>query len=254
MNHQILVAAATPQERLALCGALGAHFSDRCAILEAENTEEALALFIQHCPQAAVLDIDMEDMGGLELARQIRQNGDGCMLLFLSAHENFEYARAAIDLHAAGYLLKPWDKRELIRCAERALVLYDRLRGGTAPAAEEHPKDPEENPPAQRLSQIRGRLEHYIREHYASELSMQDAARAMNYSDAYFCKLFKQCFGVNFSAYLNDYRIALAGQMLLSTRLSVREVAQACGYTDANYFTRIFKRATGRTPSEYRIE
>ena len=82
---------------------------------------------------------------------------------------------------------------------------------------------------------------------------MQDVAQAMNYSDAYFCKLFKQCFRVNFSAWLNEFRVEKAKQMLQSTRMSIREVSLACGYTDANYFARVFKRVTGRTPSEYRL-
>ena len=104
----------------------------------------------------------------------------------------------------------------------------------------------------QAARQIREDIERYIREHYSTEISMQSVARAMNYSDAYFCKLFKQCFKVNFSAWLNEYRIDRAREMLQNTRLSVREVSTACGYSDANYFARVFKRVTGKTPSEYR--
>ena len=61
------------------------------------------------------------------------------------------------------------------------------------------------------------------------------------------------CFKVNFSAYLNEFRVEKARELLASTRLSVREVSVACGYSDANYFARVFKRVTGKTPSEYRI-
>lgn len=74
------------------------------------------------------------------------------------------------------------------------------------------------------------------------------------YSDAYFCKRFKQCFKVNFSAYLNEYRVGKARQLVLDPRLSLKDVSTACGYADANYFTRVFKRITGKTPSEYRLE
>ena len=81
---------------------------------------------------------------------------------------------------------------------------------------------------------------------------MQDAAAALRYSDAYFCKLFKQCFKVNFSAYLNQFRVDRARQMIQDPRLSLKEVSTACGYTDSNYFTRVFKRLTGQTPTEYR--
>lgn len=81
---------------------------------------------------------------------------------------------------------------------------------------------------------------------------MQDAAAALRYSDAYFCKLFKQCFKVNFSAYLNRYRVEKAKKLILDSRLSLKDVGTAVGYSDANYFTRVFKRLTGQTPSEYR--
>lgn len=82
---------------------------------------------------------------------------------------------------------------------------------------------------------------------------MQDAAAALRYSDAYFCKLFKQCFKVNFSAYLNEYRVNRARQLILDPRLSLKDIGAAVGYSDANYFTRVFKRLTGQTPSEYRV-
>ena len=79
------------------------------------------------------------------------------------------------------------------------------------------------------------------------------AAAALRYSDAYFCKLFKQCFKVNFSAYLNEYRVNKARQLILDPRLSLKDIGAAVGYSDANYFTRVFKRLTGQTPSEYRV-
>ena len=65
-------------------------------------------------------------------------------------------------------------------------------------------------------------------------------------------RLLKQCFKVNFSAWLNEFRVEKAKEQLTATRLSVREGSLACGYADANYFARVFKRITGMTPSEYR--
>ena len=207
-----------------------------------------------HRPQVAILDIEMPGVSGLEAARQIRESGHPCMILFLTAFDKFSYAREAITLRALDYLLKPCQEQELILTVEEALHLYDRL--GTNPDAflrgdvVEGPG--EEELADRRMGQIRENIERYIREHYNTEISMQSVARAMNYSDAYFCKLFKQCFKVNFSAWLNEYRIDRAREMLQNTRLSVREVSTACGYSDANYFARVFKRVTGKTPSEYR--
>ena len=75
----------------------------------------------------------------------------------------------------------------------------------------------------------------------------------MNYSEAYFCKLFKQCFNKNFTAYLTEYRVKEAKKMLEQPTINVKDVGKAVGYTDSNYFTRVFKRVTGQTPTEYRL-
>ena len=85
------------------------------------------------------------------------------------------------------------------------------------------------------------------------ELSMQDVARIMNYSDAYFCKLFKQCFDQNFTSYLTEYRMNQAKKLLQEPTVNIKEVGKAVGYTDANYFAKVFKRSTGHSPTEYRI-
>jgi YesN/AraC family two-component response regulator len=252
--YQILVAEDESLERKVLCKTLKKHFGDLCQIHEAKNGREAVEAFLIHRPQVAILDIEMPGVTGLEAARQIRESGHPCMILFLTAFDKFSYAREAITLRALDYLLKPCQEQELILTVEEALHLYDRLgsnpeavlRGDIADGAGE------EELADRRMGQIRENIERYIREYYGTEISMQSVARAMNYSDAYFCKLFKQCFKVNFSAWLNEYRIDRAREMLQNTRLSVREVSTACGYSDANYFARVFKRVTGKTPSEYR--
>ena len=84
------------------------------------------------------------------------------------------------------------------------------------------------------------------------EISMQDAARVMNYSDAYFCKLFKQCFDQNFTSYLTNFRISEAKKLLRNRNASVKDVSLQVGYYDSNYFAKVFKRMTGMIPSEYR--
>ena len=86
----------------------------------------------------------------------------------------------------------------------------------------------------------------------ALEISMQDAARMMNYSDAYFCKLFKQCFDQNFTSYLTGFRVNEAKKLLKDRSISVKDVSMQVGYYDSNYFAKVFKRITGMIPSEYR--
>lgn len=93
----------------------------------------------------------------------------------------------------------------------------------------------------------------YIQKHYVEDISMQDAAEAMNYSNAYFCKLFKQGFHMSFTTYLTEYRIEKAKGLLVDITVNVKDISDRVGYKDSNYFAKVFKRVVGVTPSEYRI-
>ena len=256
--YKILIAEDESIERRMLRKTLERRFDGEVTLLEAKNGREALELALEEKPRVAILDINMPGLSGLDVAREIRRERLNCVLLFLTAYDNFEYARQAIAVRALDYLLKPYDEQELILCVEAAMHLSDRLarnrlyldyfrmEDGEVPAPQEERGDKE------RLGPIRDSIAAYIDANYASDLSLQSISQALNYSEAYFCKLFKQCFGVNFSAYLNDYRIAKAKELLTATDTGVKDISEACGYADSSYFARVFKRQTGQTPSDYR--
>ena len=104
-----------------------------------------------------------------------------------------------------------------------------------------------------RLSKVTEIISHYIETNYMYDISMQDLARHMNYSEAYFCKLFKQCFNKNFTSYLTEYRVVEAKRMLAMPTVNVKDIGRAVGYSDSNYFAKVFKRITGQSPTEYRL-
>ncbi len=71
-------------------------------------------------------------------------------------------------------------------------------------------------------------------------------------SPFYFSRQVKAATGKTFLEYITTYRIERAKQRLASTELSVSEVGRAVGYPDSNYFTKVFKRFVGCTPTAYR--
>ncbi|MBR5021330.1 MAG: helix-turn-helix domain-containing protein [Oscillospiraceae bacterium] len=257
--YKILIAEKESIERRMLCRILSRQFGDEVELLEARNGREAVELALAEKPRVAILDIDMPGVTGLEVARHIRRERLNCMIIFLSAYDHFGYARQAIAVQAWNYLLKPYDRNELLSTVEAAMHLSDRLAKNKIyleffPRVEEPaPERTGERGDSERLGSVRERIEAYIEENYAADLSLQSISQALNYSEAYFCKLFKQCFRVNFSAYLNDYRIARAKELLADTDMGVKDVSYACGYADSSYFARVFKRHTGQTPSDYRL-
>ena len=64
--------------------------------------------------------------------------------------------------------------------------------------------------------------------------------------------LFKREVGINFSVFLKRFRISHAKRLLKGTDMKVREVAAACGYSNSNYFIKVFREVTGTVPTDFR--
>jgi len=103
-------------------------------------------------------------------------------------------------------------------------------------------------------SHVMQRALFYIGQNYKEELSMEQSAEYVNLSPHYFSKLFKQHAGENFIDYVTRLRINEAKRLIAEERLSLKEICYEVGYKDPNYFSRVFKKVSGITPSEYRQE
>lgn len=106
--------------------------------------------------------------------------------------------------------------------------------------------------PAARIRKIRKEIEGYIGANYQEDLSIKQIAKDMHYSEPYFSKLFARCFQRNFVTYLTDYRMQVARDMLQSPLASIKEISAAVGFSDSNYFSKVFRKAYGVSPSDYR--
>ena len=99
------------------------------------------------------------------------------------------------------------------------------------------------------------KAEEYVRENYSDEkLSLDDICENLGVSNSYFSSIFKKETGNSFVGYLTDYRMDKASQMLLETKEKSYIIAKSVGYTDPNYFSYVFKRKFGVSPSKYRAE
>lgn len=102
-------------------------------------------------------------------------------------------------------------------------------------------------------TQIAELLKEYILSNYTSEINLNLIASSMNYSSSYLTKIFCQVYDCTPSKYIINLRINKACQLLLhNPELSIRQIGEAVGYHDQAYFSRIFKKHTGKSPFEYR--
>ncbi|MBR0144522.1 MAG: helix-turn-helix transcriptional regulator [Clostridia bacterium] len=103
-----------------------------------------------------------------------------------------------------------------------------------------------------RHRELIGAVRNYLLEHYAGKVSLEDAAAVAEVTPTYLSKVFKAETGVSFVAYLNGIRIEQAKFLLLSSDASLKEIAEATGFGDQSYFTKIFRLSTGVSPGKYR--
>ena len=101
------------------------------------------------------------------------------------------------------------------------------------------------------LDQLKPLFNH-VREHYATRVSLEAAARMCGMSQARFGRALKQASGMTLSTYLNQVRMAHAVEWLEETRDTISEIAFRLGFSDQSHFDRRFRRTFGRTPSQHR--
>ena len=92
----------------------------------------------------------------------------------------------------------------------------------------------------------------YISDNYYKALTLEMVSREIGFNATYFSSMFKKETDMNFSEYLKKIRIDNAKNMLLDTDQSVEDISYAVGYSDIKYFSRLFKKLTGLTPTEFR--
>lgn len=97
---------------------------------------------------------------------------------------------------------------------------------------------------------VAGALE-YVRQNYSQPLTLESAADHVGLSPKKLSRLFIDEVGQGFSDYLIDFRIEKAKVLLSLPGTSIKQVSLECGYADPNYFSRLFKKVTGFTPTDF---
>ena len=91
-----------------------------------------------------------------------------------------------------------------------------------------------------------------IHEFYTDGITLGEIADRLNLTQEYLGAQFHKELGENFSAYIRNYRLAKAKELLIGTQMKQYEIAEKVGYADAKYFARVFKEYVGMSPAEYR--
>ena|GEM_PF-2067891 len=213
------------------------HFYPDCTVNTADNGQAALSMMQAQPYDIVITDIRMHIMDGLTMILKWREAGhsenEAPVFIILSVYSEFDYARKALRLGVVDYLLKPTDPEELQQKINQILGISEA-----------------DNTPQNR--ELIETCVEYLKANYMKEIRQEQCAQMIHFSNSYFSILFKNMVGVNFRKYVQKLRVENARTLLQTTEMKVYEVARSVGFTDVQYFNRVFKSTYNVTPDNYR--
>lgn len=196
---------------------------------------EALEMMETFRPQIVFVDMNMPRMNGVDFLEQAASHYPESRFIVVSGYDSFDFARAALRHNVVDYLLKPVDEEELAAALKKAVSLL--------------PPQPEE---AQTVNDIADNLKKYIDEHYREEISLEFLAEQFHFSREYIGRIFRAKHGFAVYEYILQVRMKQAVELLRNPKLTLPVIADFLGYSNANYFSKAFRRFYGISPSDYR--
>ncbi|MCH3917913.1 MAG: helix-turn-helix domain-containing protein [Spirochaetia bacterium] len=200
---------------------------------------EGRRLIEQLSPDIVVTDIQLPGQNGLDMVKPF----ENLRVLIVSGFSDYRYMKEAILIGVEDYLLKPVDDKEL----------EDALRKIIADLADRHVRQIEAIPLKKDVSSylIREAIA-FIDKNYGAQIGLHETATALGISEVHLSRAFKESAGINFLAYLNSYRINMSISLMADPNNRITDIASACGFVSQGYYTKIFKRYIGMTPTKYR--
>jgi two-component system response regulator YesN len=203
-------------------------------LAEADNGLDAVRLAREWQPDLVFLDIRMPGLDGLQAAEAILAADAGVSVVIVSAFSEFDYARTAFRAGVVDYLLKPVRPADVAEAVKKAAGKAGR-----------------DSQPVKVPAMVRA-VADYVAANLSRPIRLQDVANAVFVSPYHLSRTFKQLTGQSLVDYIQDQRLAKAEEILLTTELTITEVAGLAGFSDAAYFATCFKNRTGCSPMQFR--
>ena len=217
---------------------------------EAGNGVEGIKLIQEKKPDIVITDVTMPLMSGIEMIEQTLEYNYTSIII--SGYDEFSYAKKAIKLGVCDYLMKPIDKEELNNVIQSIVSGFDlssKISGLLKEKNQiEHIQLLET---LNKEDHLVDKIMEYINLHYSEKIFLSDIADVLNYSESLLSKRFRRVTQMTFNEYLNRFRIQKSIEYMKKGTYGLTEISDICGFSDYKYFSTVFKKYTGYTPSHF---
>ena len=220
------------------------------------NGKEAISFLKREKIDILITDINMPVVDGFSLLSHIKEHHPQVLCVILTGFSEFTYAKKAVSLGVMEYLLKPIDVYELTSLLNK---LKEQVNASSEHYEAPLPLDAERPPLKKQLSSKMDRkilllkIEKYLRDNFNRPISTKQLGETFGLVPSYLSKLYRDHYGLSPKDFLTELRIERAKTLILeSEHFFVRDVAALVGYDDPLHFSKLFRKATGYSPSEYR--
>ena len=230
-------------------------------VITAENGKEGLDKAVREMPDFILSDVTMPVMDGLTMVSLIKKNTDICHIpiIILSARASVEDKAQGISQGIDDYITKPFSAQYLKqRMAEVIANRHSEQKQSLNEITRTEKQTDYKLSSAKIVDydrEMMTRLMEYLEVNIGNaELRVEDMASAVNLGRTVFFNKLKSIVGMSPNDFVRDLRIKRAMELIKGSKMTISEISIAVGFNDQRYFSRVFKKHTGKTPSEYREE
>jgi AraC-like DNA-binding protein len=204
-------------------------------------------------PVAVLFDFDYPDRKCLSTFEKFKRLHQSTPAVFITMQHSERLAVWAFRNGALDYLVKPITDGELGACIDRICdIAAIKVAQSTRAACLSNAHMPNEIPSTSGSKKKKlAPAIFFVRQNYSQRIYSDAMARLCGMSATQFSRAFKQTFKMTFQEFLLRYRIRRACHQLRNPEISIMDAAYAVGFSDPSYFTRVFRRCMGQSPSEY---
>lgn len=228
------------------------HFIDYDAlgmvvVADVANGVSGVELIKKYKPDIVLADINMPEKDGLDMIKETLDYD--YIAIIISGYDYFSYAQRALKYGVTDYLLKPIslddlnealvNAREIIYKKRSVISRNSDIENAIDISTDEAIKD------STVVEMIR-----FVKDNYHDKISISDLSKKLAYSESMLNRKFKKEVHITFNEYLNRYRINKAIELLKNSDYNITEISYMCGYSSAKYFSRVFKKYLGISPSD----